>query len=68
MDFIIEFLNITTPDQNNMDTLNTKMNHVMQNGSPCSGRQEELLKLWISLIFVCLVHMTLNYMYTRKYV
>ena len=63
MDFIIEFLNITTQDQNNMDNLTTQMNCAMQNGSPSSGLQENSIELWIVLIFLCLVHMILNYIY-----
>ena len=63
MDFIIEFLNITTQDQNNMDNLTTQMNCAMQNGSPSSGLQENSIELWIVLIFLCLIHMILNYIY-----
>ena len=70
MDFIIEFLNITTPYKRNMETLDTKMNFEMQNqnkiGSSSSGMQEESLELWISLIFVCLVQITLNYIWTTR--
>jgi hypothetical protein len=68
MDFMIEFLNITTPDNINMETLDTGMNFEIHNqnniGSTSSGLQEESIGLWISLIFVCLVQITLNYIWT----
>jgi hypothetical protein len=70
MDFIIEFLNITTPNKKNMETLDVKMNFVMKNtnniGSSSPGLHEESLDMWLLLMLICLVQMTLKFLWTTR--